>query len=704
MRLLHVISIILLLSYTSASKIEFDRYTIDDGLSQNTVYKVFQDSRGYIWLGTQGGLDRFNGYEFKHYEHESNDSTSIVDGWIRAINEDDDGLLWLGTVGGNLGWFDPYDEIGGEIDLYRNHPQLDRPSYIYDILFHDDYIFLTTIGSGLCRYNRLDGSTLWYREDSTAEHYISDRVLTDVHSISDDEIIFGNRSIFVLNTKTNKHSKPYNDIVEEKLGIPFDSISVSAMTIGQEGNLYLGTWNDLGLINININDKTVSQYYPLPPSPENGKIPRTMVGEIAIDRSKNLWMPIFNVGVAKFDSDKQSFTICRPEPKNPYSLSDGQVESIIMDKSGAIWLGSARSLMKHDSEKKKFSLISNSQKSEVKSSFNEKWGSYPCHGYPPAMDKNAIFFAGAFVVGIILAYIGTFLFKGTFNYLFEIPHNKGISTADFWNKGVDWIFETFFVYIKAFNTWLIQEVLQPMRALYLRMPAVATIVLVVGAGYLIGGIRSAIVVCGLTLFIALSPWWDRALVTTYMATFGVIVSCLIGFTVGTLCFQSKSAAKFMLGVCDIFQTFPSFVYLIPVMMLFGITDTSVLIAVIVYATIPATRYTIEGLRSVPIGLHEAATMSGVNKFQRLTKIEFPLAFPHMMLGLNQTIVFALFMVIIGAFIGTEDLGQYILKALSDKNGAGIGLTLGICVAFIGLIFYNLIRTWVGKRKKHLGIA
>ena len=167
--------------------------------------------------------------------------------------------------------------------------------------------------------------------------------------------------------------------------------------------------------------------------------------------------------------------------------------------------------------------------------------------------------------------------------------------------------------------------------------------------------------------------------------------------------QNKHSANFMLGVCDIFQTFPSFVYLIPVMMLFGITDTSVLIAVIVYATIPATRYTIEGLRSVPAGLHDAATMSGVNKFQRLAKIEFPLAFPHMMLGLNQTIVFALFMVIIGAFIGTEDLGQYILKALSDKNGAGIGLTLGICVAFIGLIFDNLIRTWVGKRKKHLGI-
>ena len=318
-------------------------------------------------------------------------------------------------------------------------------------------------------------------------------------------------------------------------------------------------------------------------------------------------------------------------------------------------------------------------------------------------NKNILFFAAAVLLGIIFAYAGSFYFKDGFNYLFEVPHNKGISTADFWNKGVDWIWDTFFHALKIFNTWLIVDVLQPMRALYLRMPAVATLVLVIGAGYIIGGIRSALVVGGLTLFIALSPWWDRALVTLYMATFGVFISTIIGFTVGILSFQNKLTANFMLGVCDIFQTFPSFVYLIPVMMLFGVTDTSVLIAVVVYATIPATRYTIEGLRSVPVALHDAATMSGVTKLQRLSKIEFPLAFPHMMLGLNQTIVFALFMVIIGAFIGTEDLGQYILKALSDKKGAGIGLTLGLCVAFIGLIFDHLIRTWVGQRKKHLGI-
>jgi glycine betaine/proline transport system permease protein len=317
--------------------------------------------------------------------------------------------------------------------------------------------------------------------------------------------------------------------------------------------------------------------------------------------------------------------------------------------------------------------------------------------------KNTLFFAGAVLIAVIFAYAGSFYFKEGFNYLYEIPHNKGISTADFWNKGVDWVWDTFFHTLKIFNTWLIVDVLQPMRAAFLRMPVVATFVLVMGAGYIIGGIRSVFVVGGLTLFIALSPWWDRALVTTYMATFGVIISCSIGLIVGTLCSQNEYTKNFMLAVCDIFQTFPSFVYLIPVMMLFGVTDTSVLIAVIVYATIPATRYTIEGLRSVPTALHDAGSMSGVTKLQRLLNIEFPIAFPHMMLGLNQTIVFALFMVIIGAFIGTEDLGQYILKALSDRKGAGIGLTLGIRVAFIGLIFDNLIRTWVEKRKKQLGI-
>ncbi|MDA7552236.1 ABC transporter permease subunit [Candidatus Pelagibacter sp.] len=323
---------------------------------------------------------------------------------------------------------------------------------------------------------------------------------------------------------------------------------------------------------------------------------------------------------------------------------------------------------------------------------------------PTDFEKNKYLyiFGGVVVAGYIFSFLGTFLFKEGFNYFFIVPHNKGISTEAFWNAGVDWVLANFFDTLKIFNTWLIVDVLIPMKNAFLRMPIVATFILFMGAGYIIGGIRSALVVGSFTLFIALTEWWDRALITMYMATFGVIVSGILGITIGTLSAQNKTSSRIAIGVCDTLQTFPSFVYLIPVIMLFGVTDTSVLIAVVVYATIPATRYTIEGLRSVPSALHDAGSMSGVTRLQRLLKIELPLAFPHMMLGINQTVVFALFMVIIGAMIGTTDLGQYILKALSDRQGIGNGLMLGLCVAFIGLAVDNLIRTWAEQQKKLLG--
>ncbi len=318
--------------------------------------------------------------------------------------------------------------------------------------------------------------------------------------------------------------------------------------------------------------------------------------------------------------------------------------------------------------------------------------------------KFLLLFLAVFVVGTILAWVGTFVFKQGPNYLYLIPHNKGITTEWFWQAGVDWIWDTFFYVLKDFNEWLIKSVLLPIKNAYLSMPVVATFVLTMGIAYILAGARSALIVGAFLLFIALTEWWDRALITAYLMTVGVVVSTVIGVIVGSLCARNDYTTKFMLTVCDTLQTFPSFIYLIPVIMLFGITDTSVLFAVVVYATIPATRYTIEGLRSVPPNLHEAGSMSGVNRLQRWLTIELPLALPHMMLGVNQTVVFALFMVIIAAMIGTDDLGQLILKSLSDRHGVGNGLTLGLCVAFIGLAIDQVIRTWAGERKKALGIG
>ncbi len=319
-------------------------------------------------------------------------------------------------------------------------------------------------------------------------------------------------------------------------------------------------------------------------------------------------------------------------------------------------------------------------------------------------NRYAILALIVFVVGCILAFVGSLMFKDGQNYLYIVPHNKGITTAPFWQAAVDWVWETFFHALKAFNEFLITQILTPMKDMYLAMPVAATFLLMMGIGYILAGIRQSLIIGGFLLFIALSEYWDRALITAYIASFAVIVSATVGITLGSLCAQSKTASNVILLICDFLQTFPSFIYLIPVIMLFGITDTSVIIATVVYATVPATRYTVEGLRSVPQVLHDAGSMLGVSRLQRWVSIELPLAFPHIMLGVNQTVIFALFMVIIGAFIGTTDLGQLILKAISDPQGTGIGLTLGLCVAFIGLAVDQIIRTWANARKKALDMA
>ena len=316
---------------------------------------------------------------------------------------------------------------------------------------------------------------------------------------------------------------------------------------------------------------------------------------------------------------------------------------------------------------------------------------------------NALILLAILMFGIGFAFLGAIIFKTDFNYFHVVPHNKGLTTEPFWQALVDWVWNTFFDSLNSFNKFLISNVLVPIREAYLAMPVIATFVLVMGFAFILAGVRSALIVGCYMLFIAFSEYWDRALITAYMASIAVIVSSFLGISVGIVCAQNSIASRFILLLCDFFQTFPSFIYLIPVILLFGITDTSVIIAAIAYATVPATRFTVEGLRSVPTVLQDAGSMAGVSRSQRLISIELPMALPHIMLGLNQTVIFALFMVIIGAFIGTTDLGQLILKAISDPQGTGIGITLGLCVAFIGLAVDQILRTWANNKKALLGL-
>ena len=319
--------------------------------------------------------------------------------------------------------------------------------------------------------------------------------------------------------------------------------------------------------------------------------------------------------------------------------------------------------------------------------------------------RNKFILAVIIVAGVVLALIGRSVFDGGINYFFIIDTNKGLTTEAFLDAGIDWMVTAWFQPLEAFKAWVFVDVLEPVRSAFRGMPAIATFTLVMGIGYIIGGFRSALIVGGYLLFIALTAWWDRALTTAYFVAIALVIAGSLGALLGIMLARNARASKVALIVCDTLQTFPSFIYLIPAIMLFQVSNIAVLIAITPYAMIPALRYTIEGLRNVSPALQDAGSMSGVSRMQRLFSIELPLAFPHMVLGINQTVMFALAMVIIGAMIGsTQDLGELILGSLSDANGIGTGLILGLNVAFMGLIIDHLLNTWARERKEALGLA
>ena len=154
---------------------------------------------------------------------------------------------------------------------------------------------------------------------------------------------------------------------------------------------------------------------------------------------------------------------------------------------------------------------------------------------------------------------------------------------------------------------------------------------------------------------------------------------------------------------DTLQTIPSFCFIIPVVMLFRVGDVTALIATVAFAIVPSIRYTNHGIRQVPQELIEAGRVSGCTKWQLFRHVQLPVALPEIMLGINQTILLALAMIIICAMVGTRDLGQEIFKALA-KADSGRGIVAGLVIAFIGIVADRLITAAVHSMRARRGIA
>ncbi|PTE15375.1 ABC transporter permease [Pseudogemmobacter blasticus] len=269
------------------------------------------------------------------------------------------------------------------------------------------------------------------------------------------------------------------------------------------------------------------------------------------------------------------------------------------------------------------------------------------------------------------------------------PKEWTVTTKGFWADLMQWINVNYYDQLEALRNWTLVNLLIPVKDFLLALPWPFVLGTVALAGWALGGWRLAALTGALGLFLAATGLWEQAMITLYLCGVSVLIAMCIGVPLGIWAASGETAGKVIGAVIDTLQTLPSFVYLIPVVMLFRVGDFSAMIAVVLYALVPAVRYTAHGLRSVPEELIEAGIVSGATRGQILRKIRLPMAVPMMLLGLNQTILLALSMLVITALVGTRDLGQEVYIALT-KADVGRGLVAGLSVAAIAIIADRLI--------------
>lgn len=220
--------------------------------------------------------------------------------------------------------------------------------------------------------------------------------------------------------------------------------------------------------------------------------------------------------------------------------------------------------------------------------------------------------------------------------------------------------------------------------------------------WLAQGRKLALIVTLLLLTILLSGLFPRALLSLYLSGAAVFACALFGGGIGLVCAVSPLAWRVMRPICDMLQTIPLFVFLIPVLMFFQIGEFSAFLAICAYAIVPMIRYTRHGLVSTPDEMLEAATVSGATAWQTLRDVRAPYAAPTILLGLNQTILYAFAMLVIAALIGTTGLGQSIYLALGQAD-VGLGISAGAAMAILALIADRLVQGFADERRRALGL-
>ena len=329
MLLLIILLITTNIVYVSAyNNINFKNITSEDGLSQGTVETIIQDDQGYIWLGTNDGLCRYNGYEFKIYKHDEELENSITNNYIVDIKQDNSGNIWVGTANG-------LSKIDTKTDLITNYNMNDEEKSlshynIGDILITKSGDVLVGTSDGLNIYNE--------KKDEFYRIFNKDSDLSSqfIRSLAEDENqniwVATNNGIDKIDIKNNKN------IISFKTGDGKFDISendIYVVRYDPKGYIWAGALKE-GLNRIDINTNEVKQYKN--DDRDEKSLPGNHVKDILRDSSGNLWVGTDN-GLAKYNEQTENFATYKNKIYDKTSLVNDEVFSIQEDESGLIWVG-----------------------------------------------------------------------------------------------------------------------------------------------------------------------------------------------------------------------------------------------------------------------------------------------------------------------------------------------------------------------------
>jgi glycine betaine/proline transport system permease protein len=295
-----------------------------------------------------------------------------------------------------------------------------------------------------------------------------------------------------------------------------------------------------------------------------------------------------------------------------------------------------------------------------------------------------VVWAALLVVGLVLPFAQEFPEAITFSFREPI------------NAVVDWLRSNVAIWTGAFKDAFTYAIINPMQTVFTTAPLWLVIGFCAALTLLATGLRAAITTAVCLGVIFWMGIWQDSMETLVQVLIATVVTLAIGITLGIASARSDRVQRIMRPGLDVAQTMPSFVYILPAFVLFDASRFTAIFAAVIFALPPVIRLVDVGVRGVPASIIEAATSSGVDDRQLLTKVQLPVARPALQLATNQAVIFVLSMVVVGGLVGGQALGYDVVAGFSQGYLFGMGLAAGIALVLLGVMLDRMTASAGGR--------